>query len=415
MADAAADVPVVFNPLDPDYQVDPYPHLREMREGDPVHESPLGIWVLFRYDDVFKVLRDPTMSVQDANLSGELTSMREQMFDAMVEELGREGRRERGSLAILNLDPPDHTRIRKLVAKAFTVRRIDQLRDRLQQLVDEALDGVDGSGSWDVVDTLAFPLPFQVITEFLGMPEGNRDEIRGWSHALTKTLDPVLTEDDMRAAFDASDHMLQYLTEVVAWKRANPADDLLTGMIEAEEDGERLSLEELQDQIILLFIAGHETTVNLIGNGTLALLRNRDQLTRWRDDPALDATAVDELLRYDAPVQLSRRIPMAPCEIDGRTVPPGTLLMTSLASANRDPAKWGPTADRLDVGRETAGQHVSFGSGIHFCLGAALARLEGEVAVGSLIRRFPDLDLAGDPVPNGRITLRGLDHLPVTS
>jgi cytochrome P450 len=411
----AVDTPVFFNPLDPAYLADPYPHLTEMRDADPVHESPLGIWVLFRYEDVFALLRNPSTSVEDANIEGGLNEAREQMFADLVAERGEDEERDRGSRAILNLDPPDHTRIRKLVSKAFTGRRVEQLRPSIQAQVDAVLDRVAGAGPWDVVDELAFPLPFQVISELLGMPDGDRSAIRDWSHALTKTLDPVISEEDMRAAFDASDAMTEYLDEVVPWKRAHPADDVLTGLVQAEEDGDRLSASELRDQIVLLFIAGHETTVNLIGNGMQALLRHPDQMRRWRDDPALDATAVDELLRYDAPVQLSRRIAMTDLEIDGHVIAPGTLVMTHLAAANRDPAKWGPTVDQVDVGRSDAGQHVSFGSGIHFCLGAALARLEGQVAMGSILRRFPDLEQAGDAVPNGRITLRGLDSLPVTS
>ena len=406
--------PVSFNPLDPDYLTDPYPHLADLREQDPVHESPLGIWVLTRYDDVFGLLRNPATSVEDANISGGLNEMRQAMFADLVEEFGGD-ERDRGSKAILNLDPPDHTRIRKLVSKAFTVRRVEQLRPRIQELVDQTLDRVAGGGAWDVVEELAFPLPFQVISELLGMPEGDRAAIRDWSHALTKTLDPIVSQEDMRAAFEASDAMTAYLDEVVPWKREHPADDVLTGLVRAEEGGDTLSAGELRDQIVLLFIAGHETTVNLIGNGMQALLRHPDQLRRWAGDPGLDATAVDELLRYDAPVQLSRRITLTETVIDGHTIAPNTLVMTHLAAANRDPAKWGPTADQVDVGRVDASQHVSFGSGIHFCLGAALARLEGQVAMSSIIRRFPDLELAGDPVPNGRITLRGLDSLPVTA
>ncbi|HYF46673.1 MAG TPA: cytochrome P450 [Acidimicrobiales bacterium] len=404
--------PVFFNPLDPEYLLDPYPTLTELREREPIHHSPLGIWMLFGYQDVFELLRNPHTSVSDANIQGGLNEMRQAMFAELLEEFGGDDR-ERGDKAILNLDPPDHTRIRKLVSKAFTVRRVEALRPRIQELVDEVLDRVAGTGTWDVVEELAFPLPFQVISELLGMPEGDRAAIRDWSHALTKTLDPIISEEEMRAAFVASDAMTEYLEEVVPWKRANPADDVLTGLVQAEEDGDTLSAAELRDQIVLLFLAGHETTVNLIGNGLQALMRHPDQLRRWADDPGLDATAVDECLRYDAPVQLSRRIAMADLTLGEETVGPGTLVMTHLASANRDPAKWGPTADQLDIGRPDAGQHVSFGSGIHFCLGAALARLEGQVAMGSVIRRFPDLELAGEPVSNGRITLRGLDSLPV--
>jgi cytochrome P450 len=352
--------------------------------------------------------------VEDQNVVGGLNEMREQMFEALVAEHG-EQIRGRGDRAILNLDPPDHTRIRKLVSKAFTGRRVEQLREGVQAQVDEVLDRVAGNGPWDVVEELAFPLPFQVISDLLGMPEGDRAQIRAWSHALTKTLDPIIGPEDVKIAFESSIAMTDHLTEVIAWKRANPADDVLTGLVQAEEDGDRLSAEELRDQIVLLYIAGHETTVNLIGNGMKALLAHPDQRVRWRDDPSLDATAVDECLRYDAPVQLSRRIAMDDLEIGGRTLAPGTLVMTHLASANRDPAKWGPTAEEFDVGRADAGQHVTFGSGIHFCLGAQLARMEGQVVMGSILRRFPDLEPAGDPVGNGRITLRGLDSLPVTS
>ncbi len=414
MTDAVEVPPVFFNPLDPDYVADPYPQLAALREADPVHESPLGIWAFFAYRDCFDLLRNPTTSVADENIAGTMHEMREAMIADLVEEYGDEIR-GRGDRAILNLDPPDHTRIRKLVAQAFTVRRVEGLRERIQALVDDALDRVSGTGTWDVVDELAFPLPFQVISEMLGMPEGDRDQIRAWSHALTKTLDPIVAVEDVREAFTASRAMSDHLDEVVAWKREHPADDLLTGLLQAESDGDRLSAEELRDQIVLLFIAGHETTVNLIGNGVQALLRHPEQMQRWREDPGLDATAVDECLRYDAPVQMSRRIAMKDLEVDGRTIPTGTLVMTHLASANRDPAKWGPTADQFDVGRPDASQHLTFGSGIHFCLGAALARMEGQVAMGSLIRRFPNLEQAGDAVANGRITLRGLDSLPVSS
>lgn len=412
---APASEPVFFNPLDPDYLEDPYPQLARLREQAPVHHSPLGVWMLFGYHDVFSLLRNPNTSVEEDNIDGGLTAMREQLFADLMAEYGDEERQGRGRRGILNLDPPDHTRLRKLVSKAFTVRRVEDLRPRVQELVDGILDRVDGAGPWDVIDELAFPLPFQVISELLGMPEGDRDQIREWSQALTKTLDPIIGEEDLRAAFEASDHLTAYLEEVVPWKRAHPADDVFTGLIQAEEDGDRLDPEELRDQIVLLYVAGHETTVNLVGNGMLALLRHPDQYRRWHEDPSLDANAVDELLRYDAPVQLSRRIAMTELEIGGHHIEPHTLVMTSLASANRDPAKWGPDADDLDLGRPDASQHVSFGSGIHFCLGAALARLEAQVMLGSIVRRFGALEPAGDPVRNGRITLRGLTSLPVTT
>lgn len=406
--------PVFYNPFDPGYAADPYPQFAALREADPVHESPAGPWILFRYHDVLRLLRDPSLSVQDdrARRGGP----RADLFEQVLAEGDHDpDRRHRGERAMLNVDPPDHTRLRRLVSKAFTPRMIEGLRPLIERLVDDALDRVAPTGHMDVIADLAFPLPFTVISELLGMPDGDRDAVRDWSHAIVKTLDPVITEDEVREAFEASDAMTDHITGVLAWKRDQPADDLLTALIRAEEDGDRLSPAELRDQVVLLFIAGHETTVNLIGNGTLGLLRHRGQLERWRDDPSLDANAVDELLRYDAPVQFSRRITVAPLDVGERTIPAGIFVLAGLASSNRDPDFWGPTVDDLDLGRETAGQHVSFGSGSHFCLGAALARLEGQVAMGRLIRRFNDLDLA-DPGPewNGRINLRGLDRLPIT-
>jgi len=262
---------------------------------------------------------------------------------------------------------------------------------------------------------LAFPLPFQVITELLGMPEGDRDQLRDWSHTMTLLLEPLVEPERLRAALAASDHMNAHVQAAIAWKREHPADDLLSGMIQSTEDGDTLSEAELVDQVVLLFLAGHETTVNLIGNGTVALLRHRDQFELLAGDPGLDAAAPDELLRYDAPVQLSRRIVVQETEVAGETVRPGDTVLTLLGAANHDPARWGPTAGQLDLRREGAASHLSFGSGIHHCLGAQLARLEAAETVGALVRRFPALELATDaPDWNGRFILRGLDTLPVT-
>jgi cytochrome P450 len=312
---------------------------------------------------------------------------------------------------MLNRDPPDHTRLRRLVSKAFTPRMIERLRPRIEALVDESLDAA--GAEWDVIDGLAFPLPFQVITELLGAPDTDSAQLREWSGTVVRSLEPVIDPEQLKAIGEAARNIQGLVGDMIDWKRANPADDLLTALIEAEEDGDKLSPEELAEQIALLYIAGHETTVNLIGNGTLALLRNRDQFNRLRSDPSLDENAIQELLRYDSPVQNSRRITLASVEVDGKEIEPGAFVVLGLASSNHDPAKWGPTADDLDLGRDNASQHVSFGGGHHFCLGSHLARLEGEVAVGRMIRRFEHLDLAADPVWNGRINLRGMTHLPV--
>lgn len=402
--------PVLFNPFEPGFHEDPYGQYALLREHDPVHVTAFGPVVLTRYADVFQVLRDSSLSVEDRNLSGDLRPA----FAEVLAEQPERAEQDRGSHAILNLDPPDHTRIRRLVSKVFTPRRIEQLRTHVQLLVDRALDDVAEVGEMDLIADLAFPLPFTVISEMLGMPEGDREAVRTWSGDLVKTLDPVLEPDDVRRALAASDQLDVLVAEVLAWKREHPADDLLSALVAVEDEGEVLSPDELRDQVVLLYLAGHETTVNLIGNGVLALLRHPEQLARLQADPALDAPAVDELLRYDPPVQNSRRITLEPIELGGVAIEAGTLLLTILGSANRDPDQWGPTADQVDLGRPGAGQHLAFGSGSHYCLGASLARLEGQVAIGSLVRRLPDLELGVEqPTYNGRITLRGLADLPL--
>ncbi len=402
---------VVFNPFDPGFAADPYSHYAALRRADPVHQTAFGPWLLTRYADVVAVLRDPTASVEATNAT--LTPMQEQM-QAQVDELA--GDRSRGSRAMLSLDPPDHDRLRRLVAKAFTPRTVEQLAPLCRRLVDEALDAAAARGGLDVIADLAFPLPFTVISEMLGMPTDRRDDLREWSGALVKTLDPILTTEEIEAALAAGDAMTTYVQSVIDTKRARPADDLLSALIAAEDEGDMLDAQELIDQVILLYVAGHETTVNLIANGTLALLRNPEQADRLREDATLDQNAVEELLRFDPPVQFSGRVAMRDLVLGEATVPRGSFLLTSLAAANRDPERWGPTADELDLGREAAGAHVSFGGGIHHCLGAALARLEARSAIPALFRRFPGLTLvSGELKYNGRFVLRGLVALPVTT
>jgi cytochrome P450 len=363
--------------------------------------------MLFRHDDIVGLLRDPALSVEPENAA---PTLRAQVFQEVAGE--RAMRRPR---AILSLDPPDHTRLRRLVSKAFTPKRVEALRPRVEQLVNEALDRVAPGATMDVISDLAYPLPFTVICELLGMPEGERDQLREASHTLAGTLDPILSPEQIEAAMRASDLIRAYVTDVVAWKRANPADDLLSALVGAEEEGDRLSQAELLDQVVLLYIAGHETTVNLIGNGSLALLRNRAAYEQLGADADLAVNAVEELLRYDSPVQFSRRVTLADLKIGDRLIEAGSFVLTCLGSANHDPGRWGEDADRLSLTRPGAAQHVSFGSGIHHCLGAALARLEGQVALRTLAQRFPAAELEDEPEAwNGRIVLRGLDRLPVS-
>jgi cytochrome P450 len=408
VADVTSE-PKPFNPFAPGFAENPYPQYEELCATTPVQRTPLGLWALFGYDDAVRLLRDPTLSVEDRSVIG--ANPRAEIRQQILGD-----RPQRGTRGILNLDPPDHTRIRKLVQQVFTPKTVERLAPRVQAMVDEMLDAAVASGDgFDVISDLAFPLPFRVITEMLGMPTSEAAVMRELAHTLTLGLEPLLALQHLQEIADASDLIVQHVLDAVEWKRTHPADDLLSALIAAEADGDRLSPEELLDQVILLYIAGHETTVNLIGNGTYALLRNRAQLERWRDDPSLDVNAVDELLRYDAPVQFSRRVTTADFSVGDQTIEAGVFVLTCLASANRDPAKWGDDAQALDVTREGAAQHLAFGSGIHHCLGASLARLEGRLAIGTLLRRFPDLDLATDtPAWNGRLVLRGLDSLPVT-
>ncbi|MEJ7584640.1 MAG: cytochrome P450 [Acidimicrobiales bacterium] len=400
------DVDVVYNPFEPGFTADPYPHYDELREHQPVCQTPIGFWLLFRYDDAFRFLRDPKLSVEERHATpGPLDTVMEDILG---------DRADRFSSAMLNRDAPDHTRLRRLVSKAFTPQAIERLRPRIQTWVDEALDRVEPDGEMDLIADLAFPLPFTVISEMLGMPEVDRAKLREWSGLLVRTLEPLFDTDLMRAIADAGDSMSDLLMGIIEDKRRHPADDLLSALIAAEDEGDVLSDDELLSQLMLLYIAGHETTVNLIGNGTLALLRNPAELDRWHHDPTLDRNAVEELLRYDPPVQMSRRIVREDVEVGGHTIEAGSFVAVVLASANRDRAHWGETADQLDLTRGNAHDHLSFGGGAHHCLGAALARLEAQIALGTLIRRFPGIELAGEPEWNGRINLRGLDRLPLS-
>ena len=360
-----------LNPFAPGFYDDPYAQYRQLRETEPVHHSPLGLWFLSRWADCHQVLRLPGTSVDERN------SVIQERNDALEEAAG--GRGVRRTQSILGTDPPDHTRIRKLVSKAFTPRTISRLEGRVAEVADERLDAAAAQGGpVDLIAGLAFPLPFQVIHEMLGMPDTvEADRLRSLSQTVTQVLDPVLAMLHTDEIFAAGEELGGIIADSVRWKRDHPGDDLLTALIEAEDDGTTLSDEELQDNITLLYLAGHETTVNLIGNGTLALLRHPDQAALLRDDPSLDTGAIEELLRYDSPVQFSRRIALEPFEVAGIEVGVGELVLTGLGAANRDPEKFGPTAEQLDITRPDANHHISFGSGVHHCLGAALARPGG--------------------------------------
>jgi cytochrome P450 len=396
----------LFDPFAPGFTDDPYQQYAALRAAAPVYQHPFGFWLLTCYDDVSWLLR-AGLSVENRNIAaGPLLERREQMY-------GEEAGRPRG-VSMLDRDPPDHTRLRRLVSKAFTPRAVQALRPRITGLVDGMLDAVEPEGRADLVDALAFPLPFAVIAELLGTPPADHERIRALTGTVVRSLEPVADPAVASAIVAADSELTAIAASMIAWKRANPADDLLTALINAEDDGDVLDDEELIAQTLLLYIAGHETTVNLIAGGTVALLRHPAQLTLLRQDPALIVNAVEELLRYDSPVQASRRITLEPVRIGGVTIPAGALVMASLGAANRDEGFWGPDAAELRLDRTNARQHVSFGAGPHHCLGASLARLEASVALARLTARFPGLALDGQVTWNGRINLRGPAHLPVS-
>jgi len=389
-----------FNPMDPEFVADPYPTYHRLRAEDPVHHSPLGFWVLTRYEDVVAVLRDPRLA-------------KEAIAEFVAARLGTTA--PAGRFSMLDRDPPDHTRLRGLVNKAFTPRVVEALRPHIQQIVDGLLGRVEGDRAMDLIEDFAYPLPVIVICEMLGVPVEDRERFKAWGLAIARGLDGILLPPDSdvpRLAAEARDALTDYFRGLIVRRRAAPRADLLSALIAAEEAGDKLSEEELLATSILLLVAGHETTVNLIGNGSLALLRHPDQLRRLRDDPGLIAGAVEELLRYDGPVQRTARIPSEDVTIAGRTIAKGELVMPFIGAADRDPAQF-PDPDRLDITRPD-NRHIAFGWGIHFCLGAPLARVEGQIAINTLVQRLPKLALATDePAYRQSLTLRGLTALPV--
>jgi hypothetical protein len=389
----------LFDPLEDGVPADPYPVYDRLREEDPVHRMPGGRWLLTRHDDCTAVLRNPAMSSErdlgDTGEDGEPS-----LLQAYLAKL------------MLFMDAPDHTRLRGLVTRAFTPRVVEGLRPRITELVDQLLDDAAEAGELDVIAGFGRPLPVAVIAEMLGVPGEDQDRFRSWSEALAHTVDPAMTEDTAARAAVAGLEFMDYFHELSEERRKRPRADLLSALVAEEDAGDRLSADELVANCILLLIAGHETTTNLIGNGTLALLRDPDELARFRADPDLAKPAIEEILRYDSPVHLTGRGAHADVEVGGVTVRAGERVTILLAAANRDPAAF-DRPDRLDLTRAD-NRHLAFSSGPHFCLGAALARLEGQIALSTMVTRFPALELDDERLEwNPTVTLRGLQRLPV--
>ncbi|KYG24199.1 cytochrome P450 [Bradyrhizobium sp. AT1] len=397
----------LFNPLAPDFIRDPYPHYDRLRTMDPIHVTPFGQFVASRHADVSLVMRDKRFGKDFVERSKRRYSdkiMDEPVFRSM-------------SHWMLQADPPDHTRLRGLVVKAFTARRVEDMRPRIQEIVDQAIDAVIERGHMDLIEDFAFRLPVTIICEMLGIPEDHREVFYKSSRDGGRLLDPVpLTPEEIKKGNEGNLMAQMYFQQLFELRRKNPADDLTTQLVQAEEDGNKLTNEELTANIILLFGAGHETTVNLIGNGLLALHRNPDQLALLKARPELMEGAIEEFLRYDSSVQMTGRVALEEIEdLGGKRIPKGETVLCLLGSANRDPAVYPDRPDRLDVTRANV-KPLSFGGGIHFCLGAQLARIEAEIAIATLLRRLPDLRIDDVENPEWRPTfvLRGLKRLPAS-
>lgn len=387
-------------PLDTAYQTNLFDESARLREAGPVHRvvTPEGehAWLVTRYADVRAALANPVLSLCRANAHA---GYRGSALPAALDE------------HLLNLDPPDHTRLRRLVGGAFTAHRIERLRGRVQHAADVLLDDLAGRADADLIESYAAPLPMAVICELLGVPPADRAQFRAWTHVLVDSA-----PDRDRNLGDALRNILRFTRELIERKRARPDDDLLSALIRAHDVGDRLTENELVSISFLLFAAGYETSMNLIGVGILELLRRPQRCAALRSDPARVPAFVEELLRHSAPASLStRRFPVEVVEIGGTRIPAGDMVLLSLASANRDPDRFA-RPDELLAARTEQG-HVAFGHGVHFCLGAPIARLEGQIAIGTVLGRFPSLALA---VPAGQlpwrpsIRTRGLRRLPVT-
>ncbi|MDH4171006.1 MAG: cytochrome P450 [Acidimicrobiia bacterium] len=406
----AAQVALAEIFLTPAGNEDPYSRYRLLHERSPVTPSGDGGLVLVRYDDCQEVLRenrlgknfDPTREIPGAGgHDPEILAYRRAMAE----------RRRDAPLSMLAANPPDHTRIRSLVSRAFTPRRVEQMRSHIVDLAEECFDQMAEARELDLLEALGFPLPVSVIGELVGVPRADWGRFRRLISASAAALEAAATIAELEDAEAATTEVFAYFADLVAQKRQHPGDDLLSGMIEASDGGDRLTEGEVIVQAVLMFAAGFETTTNLIGNGVVALLTHPDQMAALWADPALVVPAVEEILRFDSPVQLDARTTNEAMDVAGVAVDEGARIITLLGAANRDPTRF-DDPDVFDIGRDQ-GPPLSFASGIHYCLGANLARAEGQVVLDGLVRRFSRIELTGELVHRHRVTLRGYEAVPV--
>jgi len=383
-----------------DFIDDPYPYYAALREHDPVHELEGGGVFLSRYEDALAVYRDPRAS------SDKKEEFRPKLGDTPLYE--------HHTTSLVFNDPPLHTRVRRIIMGALNQRAIARMEADVVRLVDALLERMAAKRELDFIDEFAANIPIEVIGNLLDVPRSDRGPLRGWSVAILSGLEPKLTPAMHEAGNRAVSEFVAYLKELIAARRQKPGDyesDVLTRLIQGEKDGERLSEKELLHQCIFMLNAGHETTTNLIGNGMWLLLTHPEELARLRADPALVPSAVEEMLRYEGPIQLNNRRLTAPMALGGRTLPAGTFITIGIGAANRDPAQF-PDAARFDAGRKP-NRHLAFGQGDHACAGMNVARMEGRVAFARLLTRFASIELAGEPLRDRRIRFRGYRHLPV--
>ncbi|PKN81039.1 MAG: cytochrome P450 [Chloroflexi bacterium HGW-Chloroflexi-9] len=393
----------VFNPFVPSYRKNPYLQLGRLREADPVHFSAaLQAWILTRYEDCLAVMRD------HATFSSDAHNARGQLAEALQQQ-----RRESpvGDVAtVLGVDPPRHTEMRAIVNRAFTPRRVQALRPRIEEIARELLATAPVTGDFELMTGLAQPLPVIVIAELLGVPAADRGRFKHWSNAIAATTNLLQTEEMQATTRQAVQEVVDYLGAFIRDRQREPREDLISVLVAADEGGRRLSPEEILAFAILLLVAGNETTTNLIGNGMAALLEHPEALARLREEPDLLPVAVEELLRYDSPVQGLARFTTQAVEMHGRTIAQGDVVLCMIGSANHDPAAF-VDPDALVLDRDP-NRHLSFGQGIHFCLGAPLARLEADIAFRALLDRWRSLSLAeGGLERGGTLLLRGPERL----
>ena len=386
-----------FNPFDPDFRANPYPHFPALLDGPPRQLNLfMPATLIARYDDVVTVLHDhERFTVRRPEIP----------FRQRIDPFG-------GAPTILTADPPVHARLRKLVSKAFTPRRVRELEPRIREITDNLLSHAAESSEIEAMTALANPLPVIVIAEMLGVSAADHAQFKKWSNDLVSSFGQDMASGPSAAGIAAKDELRRYLAEAIKQRSASPADDLISALIAARDESDALSESELLAFVVLLLLAGNETTTNLIGNGLLALCRHPEQQDRLRRNRGLTTRAIEEMLRYDPPVQMTVRIPTAATSVGGTDIPVGSIAFILLAAANRDPAKF-PSPEDFDVARDP-NEHVSFGEGIHFCLGAPLARLEGAIAIESMLEKFPRIQLANPDARleyRGSLALRGLSEL----